>query len=129
MVQPENRREPPESGPIGTQSIMNSIQEQADRQQAVRPNQWDQLLSSDQESDCVHEPKKPEENEAGDLVGRLAAFSLGGLGFCFHDQSILRQLESGIQTRVSSLAATESALWHLLCNLRPCRGRLSRAEG
>src|SRR5215831_18075503 len=115
---------------------MNSIQEQADRQQAVRPNQWDQLLSSDQESDCVHEPKKPEENEAGDLIGRLAGFSLGGLGFCFHDQSILRQLQSGIQTRVSSLAAMdenlcspESALWHLLCNLRPCRGRLSRAEG
>ena len=40
---------------------MNSIQEKANRQKAVRPNQRDQLLSSHQECDCVYEPKKPEE--------------------------------------------------------------------
>jgi hypothetical protein len=69
---------------------MNSIQEKANRQKAVRPNQRDQLLSSHQECDCVYEPKKPEQNEAGDLIGRLTALNVGGLGFCFHEQSILQ---------------------------------------
>ena len=59
----------------------------------MRADQRDQLLSSNQESDCVHEPKKPKENKAGNLIGRLAALNLGSLGFCFHDQSILQQLE------------------------------------
>jgi hypothetical protein len=76
---------------------VNPIQEEADRQKAVRPNQWDQLLTSDQESDCVYKPKQPEKNEAGDLIGRLTAFSVASLGFCFHQQCILQQVKFGIQ--------------------------------
>src|SRR5260221_2724762 len=62
MIQPENGGEPPKSGRIGTQSVVNSPEEQIDGQKAMGTDQRDQLLCGNQESDCIHGSENPKKN-------------------------------------------------------------------
>ena len=66
---------------------MNTLEEQINRQQAIGPDQRNELLCGDKEGDCVYDSEEPQKDETGDLIGRPTALNFNR--FCFHQENIL----------------------------------------
>ena len=76
---------------------MNPLDEKIEWKQTARSNQRDELLSGNQKTDRIDKSKKSEQNEPSDLIGRRITPDVGSLCSCFHQFTILLQMQLRIQ--------------------------------